>query len=233
MKHKMLFVGAASLRQLSFLLTSPSRQWQWLTRLKQTGSKNCCLISANNESRYLFNHPQCVIGQFQTECHLLEVHDHVLAVVRTCQNDNTTRWPKSSFNWSHFLVSDNVIVNFVARHGVFHSRMFSCIGRNFQFCCNRYRLRACDLVNRAHYEHVIDMHKRGLWRHALSVRPSVTFVDSVKTSNRILGDFLHHRRHHRVDKPFYSDGNPRSPKGASNAMGYEKNRDFPPLSHFI
>ena len=44
----------------------------------------------------------------------------------------------------------------MARHGVFHSRMFSCIGRNFQFCCNRYRLRACDLVNRAHYEHVID-----------------------------------------------------------------------------
>ena len=46
--------------------------------------------------------------------------------------------------------------NFVARHGVFHSRMFSSIGQNFQFCCNRYRLRACDLVNRAHYEHVID-----------------------------------------------------------------------------
>ena len=54
------------------------------------------------------------------------------------------------------LVSYNVVVSFVARHGVFHSRMFSCIGRNFQFCCNRYRLRACDLVNRAHYEHVID-----------------------------------------------------------------------------
>jgi len=34
------------------------------------------------------------------------------------------------------LVSDNAVVSFVARHGVFHSRMFSCIGRNFQFCCN-------------------------------------------------------------------------------------------------
>ena len=56
------------------------------------------------------------------------------------------------------LVSNNAVVSFVARHGVFHSRMFSCIGRNFQFCCNRYtcRLRACDLVNRAHYKRVID-----------------------------------------------------------------------------
>ena len=62
---------------------------------------------------------------------------------------------KRSLNFiNRCLVSDNVVVNFVARHGVFHSRMFSCIGRNFQFCCNRYRLRACDLVNRAHYEHV-------------------------------------------------------------------------------
>jgi len=54
------------------------------------------------------------------------------------------------------LIKTNAVVNFVARHGVFHSRMFSCIGRNLQFCCNRYRLRACDLVNHAHYEHVID-----------------------------------------------------------------------------
>jgi len=40
----------------------------------------------------------------------------------------------------------------------FHSRMFlfSRIGLNLQFCCNRYRLRSCDFVNRAHYEHVID-----------------------------------------------------------------------------
>ena len=57
---------------------------------------------------------------------------------------------KRSLNFIHrCLVSDNAVVSFVARHGVFHIRMFSCIARNFQFCCNRYRLRACDLVDRA------------------------------------------------------------------------------------
>jgi len=63
---------------------------------------------------------------------------------------------KRSLNFiNRCLVSDNAVVSFVARHCVFQSRMFSCIGRNFQFCC---RLRACDLVNRAHYrpKHVID-----------------------------------------------------------------------------
>ena len=64
---------------------------------------------------------------------------------------------KRSLNFiNRCLVSDNAVVSFVTRHGVFHSRMFSCIGRNLQFCCNRYGLRACDLVNDAHYEHVID-----------------------------------------------------------------------------
>ena len=53
----------------------------------------------------------------------------------------------------------------MARHGVFHSRMFSRIGRNFQCCCNRYRLRACNLVNGAHYEHVIDKASTGILGH--------------------------------------------------------------------
>ena len=44
------------------------------------------------------------------------------------------------------------------------------------------------------------MHKRGLCRHAVSVCPSVTFVDHVKTNKHIFEIFLNHR----VATPFYS-----------------------------
>ena len=73
------------------------------------------------------------------------------------------------------------------------------------------------------------MHKRSLCRHAVSVcpsvRPSVTFVDHVKT-NYISSKFFHHR----VATPFWffqtkrggdiPTGTPLT--GASNAKGYEK-----------
>ena len=36
------------------------------------------------------------------------------------------------------------------------------------------------------------MHKRGYSRHAVSVRPSITFVDHVKT-NKVSSKFFHHR----------------------------------------
>ena len=72
---------------------------------------------------------------------------------------------KRSLNFiNRCLVSDNAVVSFVARHGVFHSRMFSRIGRNFQFCC---RLRACDFVNRAHYKHVINKASTDRLDHSL------------------------------------------------------------------
>ena len=38
---------------------------------------------------------------------------------------------------------------------------------DLQFCCNRYRLRACDLVNRAYYEHVIDKASTGRLGHSV------------------------------------------------------------------
>ena len=38
------------------------------------------------------------------------------------------------------ISSDNSIVNFVARHGVYFSRMHSPIGLNTQLCCKRYSL---------------------------------------------------------------------------------------------
>jgi len=44
------------------------------------------------------------------------------------------------------LVSGNDVVNFVARNGVYRSRMSSCVGRNVQFCCERYRLHLHDVL---------------------------------------------------------------------------------------
>ena len=38
------------------------------------------------------------------------------------------------------ISGDNSIVNFVARHGVYFSRMHSLIGLNTQLCCERYSL---------------------------------------------------------------------------------------------
>jgi len=45
------------------------------------------------------------------------------------------------------LCSDNLLVNFVVKHGVFFSRMWSCVGRNVQFCCERYGLCMLDLLD--------------------------------------------------------------------------------------
>jgi len=42
------------------------------------------------------------------------------------------------------LASGNDVVNFEARNGVYRSRMSSCVGRNVQFCCGRYRLHLHD-----------------------------------------------------------------------------------------
>jgi len=44
------------------------------------------------------------------------------------------------------LASGNDVVNFKARNGVYHSRMSSCVGRNVQFCCERYRLHLYDVL---------------------------------------------------------------------------------------
>jgi len=77
------------------------------------------------------------------------------------------------------------------------------------------------------------MHKRGLCRHAVcvcvSVRPSITFVDHVKTNKPVFKIF-----HHRVSPPFYffpyqaswhySDGDP--PKGGIECKGSMKKCRF-------
>jgi len=41
-------------------------------------------------------------------------------------------------NITNVLDSDNDAVSYVARHGVYFSRMLSTIGRNALFCCLRY-----------------------------------------------------------------------------------------------
>jgi len=46
------------------------------------------------------------------------------------------------------LASGNDIANFVARNGVYRSRMSSCVGRNVQFCCERYRMHLYDVLRR-------------------------------------------------------------------------------------
>ena len=40
--------------------------------------------------------------------------------------------------------------NSVAQYGVFFSRMRSGIGRNIQFCCERYGMRISDLLHMPH-----------------------------------------------------------------------------------
>jgi len=45
------------------------------------------------------------------------------------------------------MSSTNDVVNFVAKHGVFHSRMLSCMGRNVQHFCNRYDVSSHGLLN--------------------------------------------------------------------------------------
>ena len=66
------------------------------------------------------------------------------------------------------------------------------------------------------------MHKRGLCRHAVSVRLFVTFVDHVKTNKHIFEIFSPSGSHTILVFPCrtgwrYSDGNPLT--GASNASG--------------
>jgi len=56
---------------------------------------------------------------------------------------------KRSINFiTRCLASDNAVVSFVVRHGIHHGRMMSCVGRNLQFCCCRYKLHLYDLVSR-------------------------------------------------------------------------------------
>jgi len=76
------------------------------------------------------------------------------------------------------------------------------------------------------------LHKGSLSRHAVSVRLSVMFVDSVKINNRIVKFF-----HHRVGTPFQffrtkchgniPTGNPLM--GELNAGGVDRNRDSEPV----
>jgi len=84
------------------------------------------------------------------------------------------------------------------------------------------------------------MHKRGLCRHAVSVRPSVrlfvTFVDSVETNKHIFNFFtvgilifLHETSWQYSDAPPQT---PPPPMVASNAEGVGKNRDFRRISGY-
>jgi len=72
------------------------------------------------------------------------------------------------------------------------------------------------------------MHKRGLCRHAMSVRPSVTFVDHVKTNKHIFEIFSPSGSHTILVFPYqtgwrYSDGNP--PNGSVECRwGRQKTR---------
>jgi len=45
------------------------------------------------------------------------------------------------------LASSNFVVNFIARYGVSYSSMFSCLGRNVQFCSERYGRKVGDIMN--------------------------------------------------------------------------------------
>jgi len=72
----------------------------------------------------------------------------------------------------------------------------------------------------------------GLCRHAVSIRPSVTFLYSVETNKHI--QFFHHQVattfkifHTNQTSWQYSDGNPLT--GASNAGGICRNRDSEPI----
>jgi len=47
---------------------------------------------------------------------------------------------------SRRLASGNDVVNFVASNDVYCSRMFFCVRRNVQFCCERYHFYLCDVL---------------------------------------------------------------------------------------
>jgi len=77
------------------------------------------------------------------------------------------------------------------------------------------------------------MHKRGLYRHAVSVCPSVTFVNCAKKNKEIFSTsgshtilvFFHTKRHGNI-----RTGTPLT--GASNAGGVGKKRDYGRKSGF-
>jgi len=84
---------------------------------------------------------------------------------------------------------------------------------------------------------LVSMHKRGLCRHAVCVCVSVTFVDSVEMSNRIVRLFSQSGSGRPIILVFphqtgwqYSDGNPLT--RASNAGGVGKKRDSGRISVF-
>ena len=55
---------------------------------------------------------------------------------------------KRVYNFIHACMSStNEVVNFVAKHGVFHSRMLSCMGHNVQYLCERYDMNSHDFFN--------------------------------------------------------------------------------------
>ena len=54
------------------------------------------------------------------------------------------------------MTSDNRVVNFIARHGVFYSRMLSVAGRNIQLCSERFKLSVSELIDLKCNLHVID-----------------------------------------------------------------------------
>jgi len=56
------------------------------------------------------------------------------------------------------LRSKSSLVSFVVRHGVFYSRMFSGVGRNVQFCCERYGIPLSSFVDGYFSSKVIDKH---------------------------------------------------------------------------
>ena len=54
------------------------------------------------------------------------------------------------------MTSDNRVVNFIARHVVFYSCMFSVAGRNIQLCSERFKLSVSKLIDRKCNLHVIE-----------------------------------------------------------------------------
>ena len=54
------------------------------------------------------------------------------------------------------MTSDNRVMNFVARHGMFYSRMLSVAGRNIQLCSERFKLSVSKLIDLKCNLHVID-----------------------------------------------------------------------------
>jgi len=80
------------------------------------------------------------------------------------------------------------------------------------------------------------MHKGGLCCDAVSVCPSVTFVNCAKTNKDIFDIFSPSGSPTILVFPYqtgcqYSDGEP--PNGGAECKGYEKNHDLRPILGFI